>query len=147
MTKYRKCLAFDFGASSGRLIAGSYDGEKVILEEIYRFNNEPVTINNHLHWNLELLYKHIINGLEVASRDMVEFDSIGIDTWGVDYCLLDKEGKPMHWPFHYRDTRTEGISSKMPIQFKEFYSATQVYNFYPLIQFINCSLSSKIAQS
>lgn len=126
MTKYKKCLAFDFGASSGRLIAGIYDGEKVVLEEVYRFNNEPVTINNHLHWNLELLYKHILNGLEVASKDRVEFDSIGIDTWGVDYCLLDKEGKPMNWPFHYRDTRTEGISSKMPIQFEEFYSKTGI---------------------
>ncbi|MGE7949258.1 rhamnulokinase [Lysinibacillus sp. NPDC093688] len=126
MTKYKKCLAFDFGASSGRLIAGGYDGEKVILEEIYRFNNEAVTINNHLHWNLELLYKHILNGLEVASKDMKGFDSIGVDTWGVDYCLLDKEGKPMHWPFHYRDTRTEGVSSKMPIQFEEFYSTTGI---------------------
>ncbi|MEY9972644.1 rhamnulokinase [Lysinibacillus sp. RC46] len=126
MTKYRKCLAFDFGASSGRLIAGVYDGDKVILEEVYRFKNEPVTIENHLHWNLELLYKHILMGLEVASKDKVEFDSIGIDTWGVDYCLLDKEGKPMHWPFHYRDTRTDGISSQLPIQFEEFYSKTGI---------------------
>ncbi|MFB7157744.1 rhamnulokinase family protein [Lysinibacillus sp. NPDC056232] len=126
MTKYRKCLAFDFGASSGRLIAGVYDGEKIILEEIYRFENEPVTIKNHLHWNLELLYKHILSGLEVASKDRLEFDSIGIDTWGVDYCLLDKEGNPIHWPFHYRDTRTEGVSSKSPIQFEEFYSKTGI---------------------
>ncbi|GAA1368322.1 rhamnulokinase [Peribacillus frigoritolerans] len=126
MNTSKKCLAFDFGASSGRLIAGIYDGEKVVLEEIYRFNNEPIRIKNHVHWNLKSFYNHILNGLATASSIIGEFDSIGIDTWGVDYCLLDKEEKPLHWPFQYRDTRTKGISDEIPIPFEDFYSKTGI---------------------
>ena len=104
----KQVLAFDFGASSGRAILGKFDGQKLTLEEVHRFSNDPVYMNGTLYWDtLRQLYE-IKQGL-VKAKLAGGFDSVGIDTWGVDYGLIDKEGYLIENPIHYRDHRTDGI--------------------------------------
>lgn len=110
MGKKYKFLAFDFGASSGRAILATFDGEKVTLEEKHRFSNDPVTVNGGMYWDVLRLFHEIKQGiLKCANSGDRDIDSIGIDTWGVDYGLLDKNGKLLGNPHHYRDTRTDGM--------------------------------------
>lgn len=102
-----KVLAFDFGASSGRAMLGSFDGETIQLEEIHRFSNDPVSIHGVLYWDFLRLVHEIKQGLCKAKTK--GFRSIGIDTWGVDFGLLDEDGNLLENPIHYRDTRTTGM--------------------------------------
>lgn len=104
----KKVLAFDLGASSGRAILGFFDGEKINLEEIHRFENTPTTEDNRMYWNLSELFSEIKKAMVIAEKKG-GYDSIGIDTWGVDYGIIDKNGKLLDNPIHYRDTRTSGI--------------------------------------
>lgn len=106
MTK--RVLAFDFGASSGRAIIGCFDGEKITLEEVHRFSNDPVSVGGTVYWDVLRLFYEIKQGI-IKARMAGGFDSIGIDTWGVDFGLIDKEGKLMENPIHYRDARTVGM--------------------------------------
>ena len=106
-------LAFDFGASSGRAIMGLYDGKKLNLEETHRFSNDPVQIGNSLHWDVLRLFYEIKQGIvQTVHKGYRDIASIGIDTWGVDFGLLDKQGNLLGNPYHYRDTRTEGMMEK-----------------------------------
>ena len=107
MEKEKKVLAFDFGASSGRAMLGSFDGERIKLEEIHRFSNDPVVINKTMYWDILRLMHEIKQGLIKAK--VYDFESIGIDTWGVDFGLLDQKGYLLENPVHYRDTRTQGM--------------------------------------
>ncbi len=110
MAKTYKFLAFDFGASSGRAMLATYDGEKITLEEKHRFSNDPVNINGNLHWDILRLFFEIKQGiLKCVNSGDRDIDCIGIDTWAVDYGLLDKDDKLLGNPYHYRDTRTEGM--------------------------------------
>ena len=110
MGKKYKFLAFDFGASSGRAMLATFDGEKITLEEKRRFSNDPVNINGDLHWDVLRLFFEIKQGiLKCANSGDRDIDCIGIDTWGVDYGLLDENDKLIGNPYHYRDTRTEGM--------------------------------------
>lgn len=106
MTK--RVLAFDFGASSGRAIIGCFDGEKITLQEVHRFSNDPVSVGGTVYWDVLRLFYEIKQGI-IKARMAGGFDSIGIDTWGVDFGLIDKEGKLMENPIHYRDARTVGM--------------------------------------
>ena len=106
MNKHKKILAFDFGASSGRAILGHFDGERIRLEEVHRFQNDPVKLGETLYWDVLRLYHEIVQGLHAAKR-AGGFDSIGIDTWGVDFGFLDKDGLLLENPIHYRDRRTD----------------------------------------
>ena len=106
MTK--RVLAFDFGASSGRAIIGCFDGEKITLEEVHRFSNDPVSVGGTVYWDVLRLFYEIKQGI-IKARMAGGFDSIGIDTWGVDFGLIDTEGKLMENPIHYRDARTVGM--------------------------------------
>ncbi len=106
MTK--RVLAFDFGASSGRAIIGCFDGEKITLEEVHRFSNDPVSVGGTVYWDVLRLFHEIKQGI-IKARMAGGFDSIGIDTWGVDFGLIDAEGKLMENPVHYRDARTVGM--------------------------------------
>ncbi len=106
MTK--RVLAFDFGASSGRAIIGCFDGEKITLEEVHRFSNDPVSVGGTVYWDVLRLFYEIKQGI-VKAKIAGGFDSIGIDTWGVDFGLIDSEGKLMENPVHYRDARTVGL--------------------------------------
>jgi len=110
LSKQYKFLAFDFGASSGRAMLATFDGEKIKLEEKHRFSNDPVSVNGDLYWDVLRLFHEIKQGiLKCANSGDRDIDCIGIDTWGVDYGLLDKNGKLLGNPYHYRDTRTEGM--------------------------------------
>lgn len=113
MGKIYKFLAFDFGASSGRAMLAKFDGEKIVLEEKHRFSNDPVTVNGGMYWDVLRLFHEVKQGiLKCANSGDRDIDAIGIDTWGVDYGLLDKNGKLLGNPHHYRDTRTDGMYEK-----------------------------------
>lgn len=106
MTK--RVLSFDFGASSGRAIIGCFDGDKITLEEVHRFSNDPVSVGGTVYWDVLRLFYEIKQGI-IKAKIAGGFDSIGIDTWGVDFGLIDSEGKLMENPVHYRDARTVGL--------------------------------------
>ena len=93
----KKVIAIDLGASSGRLILVSASGGKISFEEMYRFKNEPVELNGRLYWDFGRIYNEILNGLNTVSNSgHGDIDSIGIDTWGVDYVLFDRiEANPL----------------------------------------------------
>lgn len=131
----RRVLAFDFGASSGRAILGSYVQDHILLEEIHRFSNDPVTRAGTLYWDLPKLYAEIEKALEMAEGS---YESIGIDTWGLDFGLLDKAGKLLEDPVHYRDARTEGMAEEVfqIISKEELYAraGTQTLSFNTIFQ-------------
>ena len=105
-----KMLAIDLGASSGRGIIGRFDGEKLTLEENHRFASEPVTIAGSFNWDIMRIFHEIKLAInKCALSEDKDIKSIGIDTWGVDYGLLDKKGKLLTNPVHYRDERTLNI--------------------------------------
>ncbi|MDA0168206.1 rhamnulokinase [Solirubrobacter taibaiensis] len=95
--------AIDLGASSGRVVCGHFDGRVISLEECHRFVNRPVRLPDGLRWNLLHLFTEAVGAL--AGR---RFDGVGVDTWGVDYALLDERHRVLGLPFHYRDERTAG---------------------------------------
>lgn len=100
-------LAVDLGASSGRGIIGRFDGKKLSLEEINRFSNDPVTVGGRLCWNARQLRADVEETVRRGAAAGAA--SVGIDTWGVDYVLLDADGELISEPVHYRDGRTDGI--------------------------------------
>ncbi|MBC7354455.1 MAG: rhamnulokinase, partial [Thermogutta sp.] len=106
-------LAIDMGASSGRHVVGLFDGHRVKLEEVYRFQNGPVEVGNRLYWDVLGQWTHIRNGLYAAgSRVNTTVASVGVDTWGVDFGLLDRNDELLGNPYHYRDHRTDGMMEK-----------------------------------
>ncbi|GAB4546742.1 MAG: rhamnulokinase family protein [Anaerolineae bacterium] len=110
MTKTISFLAFDLGAASGRAVVGHYDGERLALKELHRFPNGPVRVRDSLHWDSLRLYTELKHGLARAVSEYgSELVSLGLDTWGVDFALLDKQGALLGNPYHYRDARTEGM--------------------------------------
>ena len=100
-------LAIDLGASGGRHILAHMEEGRMITEEIYRFSNAPVKDEEHLYWDTERLFSEILKGLKRAGELGKIPRSVSIDTWGVDYVLLDKKGALVHRPYCYRDRRTE----------------------------------------
>ena len=105
----KNVLAFDFGASSGRALIFSLENGKLTYEEIHRFDNDPVMVCKNYHWDILRLFHEIKSGILKCKNSGKNFDAIGIDTWGVDYALLDKDGRLLQNPYHYRDTRTDAI--------------------------------------
>jgi rhamnulokinase len=99
-------LACDLGAESGRLILGSLDGERLVLEELHRFPNTPLKKGASLHWNIPELFAELKLGLKKAGRPGLPISSISTDSWGVDYLLFDADGALLEPAFHYRDPRT-----------------------------------------
>ncbi|MFC1735812.1 rhamnulokinase family protein [Candidatus Hydrogenedentota bacterium] len=114
MSKSLNYLAVDLGAESGRTVLGRISDGKLELEEVNRFPNGPVNITGNAHWNIVGLYSEIMAGMaRSASLTDGRLDGIGIDTWGVDFGLLDKNGLLLGIPFHYRDSRTNGIMERV----------------------------------
>ncbi len=113
MKKQLNLLAYDLGASSGRAMLGVFDGEKIEISELHRFLNEPVQLGDRLYWDFQRLFHEMKQGLLAANKAGIHIDGIGIDTWGVDYGLLDKNGNLLGIPVHYRDGRTEGVMEKL----------------------------------
>lgn len=112
MTHCTSFLAMDFGASSGRAMLGTLADGRLSLREIHRFSNDPVQMAGCLQWDLPRLFYEIKAALNKAALEGVEIASIGIDTWGVDYGFLDKTGRLLGNPVHYRDVRTDGVMEK-----------------------------------
>ena len=99
----RNLLAFDLGASNGRAILGQFDGEKLTMRELHRFENNYIEMNGVFYWDLPYLYNQLKQGLlAFKNANVGELDCIGIDTWGVDYGLLDKNGQLLSNPRSYR---------------------------------------------
>lgn len=116
-------LALDIGAESGRAILGRLDDGRLTLQEVHRFANGPVRLPTGLHWNALGLFNEIKTGLHLAgkrvaadrpagARRAVRLAAVGLDTWGVDFGLLDGRGELLGDPFHYRDSRTDGMVEK-----------------------------------
>lgn len=127
-------LAVDIGASSGRHILGWVEEGRLCLEEIYRFENKLTKRNGRLCWDMENLFREVVRGLE-RCRELSKIpDSVGIDTWAVDFLLLDQEGKPLGDSVAYRDSRTQGMDRAVEelISPEELYAHTgiqkQIFN-------------------
>ncbi|MHB9032284.1 MAG: rhamnulokinase [Anaerolineae bacterium] len=122
-------LAFDLGAESGRAILGTLENGKLDLRELYRFANRPVRLPDGLHWDLLHLWSEIVNGLNQAAQlPETNIASIGLDTWGVDFALLDGNGSLVGVPFHYRDSRTDGMleAAFQRVPREEIFNATGI---------------------
>ena len=142
--KQKVYLGIDLGAESGRLIAGLWDGSKLTLEEIHRFGNGPVLLGNSIRWNIMGLWSEIQTGMTIAAKKFGnDIISIGADTWGVDFVLLNKEEEILGQPYHYRDDRTNGLMEEVfqivpkadifaetGLQFMQFNSLYQLYSFH-----------------
>jgi rhamnulokinase len=110
MAAMRNCLVFDLGAESGRAVLGRFDGGRLTLVDVHRFPNGPVRLRDSIYWDTLRLYSEIKQGISSAIRDHAcKPDSIGIDTWGVDFGLLDQRGELLGNPYHYRDRRCNGM--------------------------------------
>ncbi len=132
-------LCFDFGATSARGMLCTLNGNKIELNEVHRFDNTPVKRDGTLYWDLDALFAEMKTGIKKAAA-ITKFDSIGIDTWGVDFALLGENDEIIEKPVHYRDTRTDGIMDEVfekvgkkymydrtGIQFMQFNTVFQLY--------------------
>ncbi len=133
-------FAVDLGATSGRTIIGSLADGKLEQRELTRFKNPIIELEGHCYWDIFHLYNEIICGLKSCADEGIEIGSIGIDTWGVDFVCIGKDGLPIRNPHSYRDTYTEGVMDeyfgiipketvyeKTGIQFMNFNSLFQLY--------------------
>jgi rhamnulokinase len=102
-------LAFDLGAESGRAVVGSLANGRLELREKHRFPNPTGRIRGHLHWNLLQQWEELKAGLRAAAADTPNFAGIGVDTWGVDFGFIGRGGDVLANPYHYRDSRTDGV--------------------------------------
>lgn len=134
-------LAVDLGASSGRVMAGRFDGQKISLESFHRFHNGPVNLGGTLRWNVLNLWTEIQNGLQIAATEMKgSAVSVGVDTWGVDYVLLNKNDELLGQPWNHRDSRTDGMIAKAcaKVPKQDIFAATgmqfiQINSLYQLL--------------
>jgi len=143
MKNSKKFLAIDFGASNGRALLGKYDGNKLMLEELYKFENRPVYVMGSLYWDILRLYSELKAALLKTVSRYGSISSIGIDTWGADFGLLDKDRNLMQNPIHYRDGRTDGISREVfkvidekTLYFKtgaQFLKISTIFQLYSMI--------------
>jgi rhamnulokinase len=119
--------AVDLGADSGRVVLGRFDGGAVSLEIVHRFANRPVRLPDGLHWNLLSLFSDTLDGLALAAAK-APLRGIGVDSWGVDYALLDGSSRLLGLPFHYRDQRTQGMIARVHerVSREELYSITGI---------------------
>lgn len=124
-------LAFDLGAESGRAVLGHLQAGILTTEEVHRFPNEPVQYGGALHWDVARLWFEMRAAL--SSVEQQKLAGIGVDAWGVDYALLGQRGELLQNPYHYRDSRTEGVMEEVfrKVPKEEIYSATGI-QFMPI---------------
>ena len=125
-------LAVDLGAESGRVVLGRFDGGRVSLEEVHRFPNRTVSLPDGLHWDVLRILCEIKDGLAKAARE-THVEGVGVDSWGVDFGLLDGEGALLSNPYHHRDPRTEGMMDEAfgLVPREEIYETTGI-QFLPI---------------
>ncbi|HEX7746773.1 MAG TPA: rhamnulokinase family protein [Micromonosporaceae bacterium] len=104
----RRCVAVDLGAESGRIVVGTFDGRRLATEIVHRFPNQPRVVAGHLRWNLAAIWSEIVEGLSLAGA-AAPVDSVGVDSWGIDFGYLDERGDLVADPVSHRDTRTDGM--------------------------------------
>jgi rhamnulokinase len=127
VTALTAVAAVDLGASGGRVMVGQVGAGRLELHEAHRFPNVPVSVLGTLHWDILRLYQGVLDGLRAAARTF-DLASVGIDSWGVDYGLLDSDGVLLGNPVHYRDSRTDGVTEEVlaRIPAEELYAITGV---------------------
>ena len=133
MEQPKHFFAVDLGATSGRTIIGTIENGKMVLEELTRFDNNLIQTGGHFYWDIYALYNEIIKGLKLVAKKEIEIQSIGIDTWGVDFVCVDKNGSLLRNPLAYRDPHTFG---KMEEYFDKCMPKEKVYDITG-IQFMN----------
>ena len=121
-------LAIDIGASSGRHILGHVEDGKLVLEEMYRFDNLQISKNGHDCWDMDNLWNGVLSGLKACKAAGKLPVTVGIDTWGVDYVLLDGNNQVLGDPVAYRDSRSEGMDAVVSevISPEELYARTGI---------------------
>ena len=110
-------IAIDLGASNGRLIRVSTQSGCIVAEEVYRFANEGIVVHDRHYTDILHIYNEILYGLAKAWKEDPHIDSIGIDAWGVDFCLLDENGELINNPYHYRDSQSKGMMKEADVVF------------------------------
>lgn len=124
-------LAIDLGAESGRAMLGRFDGQRLHMQDVYRFPNEPVSLPDGLYWNILQIYQEMLAGIAAAGAESGgSLTSLGIDSWAVDFGLLDRNGTLIGNPRHYRDPRNEGMLDRAfgRVPRDEIYRATGIQN-------------------
>ena len=133
MEQPKHFFAVDLGATSGRTIIGTIENGKMSLEELTRFDNNLIETGGHFYWDIFALCNEVINGLRLVAKRQIEIQSIGIDTWGVDFVCVGSDGAILRNPLAYRDPHTVG---KMEEYFEKKVARDEVYNITG-IQFMN----------
>ena len=109
--------AVDLGAQSGRVAVGRFDGARLTTTEVHRFVNAPVRVGEALHWDVLGLYREVLDGLRAAAA-VDGIGSVGVDSWAIDFGLVDRKGRLLRNPVHYRDARraaaVEGVLRRIP---------------------------------
>lgn len=147
MNSPKKFIGIDLGAESGRCIVAILGKDGLSLNEIHRFPTYNYNKNGEFHWDIKKIFSEIITGLkEAVKRHGNDFESIAIDTWGVDYALIDESGVLLNDPFHYRDDRTDNITDNLfkVISKNELYEKTgiQTMQFNTIFQLYSEYLSA-----
>lgn len=141
-------LAADFGGGSGRLIAGWFEGEHLCIEEVHRFGNRQVRLGDRLYWDFPALFEDLKDGLKRAAAKGYDVESIGIDTWGVDFGLIDRDGCLLGNPVCYRDSRTKGVLDEVfkTLDASDHYATTgiQVMEINTLAQLVSMKGSAQL---
>ena len=134
-------LAADFGGGSGRIIAGWIENGHIVMEEVHRFGNRQVRLGDHIYWDFPALFEDMKTGLKAAGTKGYKVKSIGVDTWGVDFGPIDRDGQLLGNPVCYRDGRTAGMQKEVfkKIDLKEHYGTTgiQVMEINTLAQLLS----------
>lgn len=133
-------IAIDIGASSGRLMKSSFTEGKISLEEVHRFKNSFEKSAGHLRWNIQSLITEILKGMEKLKQNGVTDCYVGVDTWAVDYCLVDEKGKLLANPVAYRDSRTDNavadFEKKMSLETLYEKTGIQIQTFNTIFQLL-----------
>ena len=147
-SKPASVAAVDLGASSGRVMVGRLGPDTLDLAEVERFDNVPVRAGGCLHWDILRIYRGVLDGLRAAGRRAGSIASVGVDAWGVDFGLLDADGRLLGNPVHYRDRRTDGVVEKViaEVPAAEIYRVTgvQFLPFNTIYQLVAAANSAQL---